>query len=170
MFGRFRAPAHQKFPDACLSCRWHGRLGPGLFPHDNAELIWKYAGKCRRRVGKADADKRRAILEGMAEVWSRLATKPSKKDHRMRKIYGRPVPLSIPRAGPSSGSSRPEAAISAASRDHTCAICNMAALVCVSAVARAISKHCAANQRYSRTRPMPRILTAVCVIATRQQR
>jgi hypothetical protein len=80
MFGRFRAPAHQKFPDACLSCRWHGRLGQGLFPHDNAELIWKYAGKCRRRVGKADADKRRAILEGMAEVWSRLATKPSKKD------------------------------------------------------------------------------------------
>jgi hypothetical protein len=46
-------------------------------------------------------------------------------------------------------------AVSSASRDHTCAICNITALVCSSVVVRAISKHRAANRRYSWVRPMP---------------
>jgi hypothetical protein len=91
--------------------------------------------------------------------------KPSKKVRRRftdSQIRYR-GPLSIPRTDPSSGRSRPEAAISSASRDHTCAICNMAALVCASAVVRAISKHRAANQRYSRARPILGILSALCL-------
>ena len=39
----------------------------------------KYAEECRRLAGKADAEKRRAILEEMAEVWSRLAAQAEQK-------------------------------------------------------------------------------------------
>jgi hypothetical protein len=39
----------------------------------------KYAEECRRLAGKADAQQHRAILEEMAEVWSRLAAQAEKK-------------------------------------------------------------------------------------------
>lgn len=51
--------------------------------------------------------------------------------------------------------SRRATSISSANRDQTCAICSMTALVCSSAVVRAISRHRAANRRYSWDRPMP---------------
>jgi hypothetical protein len=39
----------------------------------------KYAEECRRLAGKADVDKYRAILEEMAEMWSRLAAQSEQK-------------------------------------------------------------------------------------------
>jgi hypothetical protein len=51
--------------------------------------------------------------------------------------------------------SRRATSISSANRDQTCAICSITALVCTSAVVRAISRHRAANRRYSWDRPMP---------------
>ena len=57
--------------------------------------------------------------------------------------------------------SRRATSISSANRDQTCAI--MTALVCSSAVVRAISRHRAANRRYSWDRPMPQTPRAVCI-------
>ena len=50
-----------------------------------------------------------------------------------------------------------EASISSARRNHTCAICSIAALVRASAVFRAICRQRPANQRYSSERPILKV-------------
>ena len=67
------------------------------------------------------------------------------------------------RAAPPMALSRRATSISSANRDQTCAICSITALVCTSAVVRAISRHRAANRRYSWDRPMPQTPRAVCI-------
>ena len=39
----------------------------------------KYAEECRRLAGKIDAEQYRAVLEEMAEAWSRLAAEAKQK-------------------------------------------------------------------------------------------
>jgi hypothetical protein len=70
MFGRFRAPAHQSSMTHASRAAGTVVSDKGLFPHGSAERISRYAEKRHRLAGKADADKRRAILEEMAEVVS----------------------------------------------------------------------------------------------------
>ena len=69
MFGRFRAPARQKFHDAPADAA--GTVAPdgGCSRMETPSEYRKYAEECRRLAGKADAEKRRAILE--ERTWRR---------------------------------------------------------------------------------------------------
>lgn len=89
----------------------------------------------------------------MARVWSRLAVEAEQKGSRTAGYSMLWKPVSLLRELPWR-ISWAEDSISLASRDHTCAICSMAALVCESPVLRAISKQRLANQRYPSARPI----------------